>query len=86
MTIRLQAKTILITVVVLVAIGFVGIKVFTKKKAVTDQQAVAACRKQVDSTYTNLLDTSTLVAPATTASIQKQEQDALDSCATSNTH
>jgi hypothetical protein len=85
MVIKLSAKSVVVVLVAaaLVAVIVLKIKPFPKNHA-PDPGAVAACQKQVETTYTSLRDTSGLVAPGTTSTIQKQEDDAKSSCSTSH--
>ena len=88
MQMKLTPKSILIiTIALVLVVSFIVLKKpFAKRTHTTDQAAVVACQKQVETTYTTLLDSASLTAPATTGAIQKQEQDAKNTCVTNNTH
>ena len=89
MAIKFNAKNILIaSIVIACVVGFIVIKIkpLLQSTPTVDLKAVADCQKSVGTTYASLLDTATLVAPGTTTTIQKEEQDAKNNCVTSNTH
>jgi uncharacterized membrane protein len=89
MVIKLTAKSIFISsILIALVIGFIVFKLkpFSKATHTTDSKAVATCQKSVETTYSSLLDTASLMAPATTNTIQKQEQEAKTTCVTTNTH
>jgi hypothetical protein len=89
MAIKFNAKNILIaSIVIACVVGVIVIKIkpLLQPTPTVDLKAVAACQKTVETTYSSLLDTAILVAPGTTKTIQQEEQDAKNTCVSSNTH
>jgi hypothetical protein len=82
MMIKLSPKSILVVLAVVAVACVYMLKVKPFSKHAPDAATVAACQKKVEATYTSLVDTSSLVASATTSTIQKEEQDAKTACTT----
>ncbi len=89
MQVSISFKTILIVVAIsAVVVGYtlVVVKPFAKRAHVTDWKAVAACQKTVQNTYSSLLGEASVEAPGTASGISKEQQNADQTCVTSNTH